>query len=518
MNTVRKARITWDVEGDENSKFFHGILKQKRQQQMVKGIMIDGEWITKHHQVKMAFFKFNKDKFEDHDSEMNLGSVMPQVMLDVNDSNELEALVTVDEIKASVWDSGSQKAQGPEGFSFLFLKLYWELLKSDVEASMGNFFYTFVMPKAKILAIRLEKVVDKVVIPEQSAFISGRQILDGPIMLSEIMVWYKKRNQISSVLVNESPTSEFPIKRGLRQGDPLSSFLFIIVMEGLHVALQDAIDLVMDNIICVLHVFYLTSDMVPFTYLGLPIGSNMNLITNWHPLIDHFHKKLSSWKANLLYVGGRLTLIKAVLGSIGIYYLSIFKFLKSVLKSLESHRVFFFWGGSGDQNKMAWIKWDNILASYEKGGLNIGSLKAFNLSFLQKWRWRLMTKPNSLWVRVIKAIHGDDTRFDQNECKISVGNCSSIRFWKDNWIGNGSLHSKYNRLFHLDIDANRLLSGRISNGIWSWNWSRQNLGSRNEEALENLFSEVVHVSVNNSLDSWQWSIANDGVLYSYACG
>ncbi|GKE20393.1 hypothetical protein Tco_1431905 [Tanacetum coccineum] len=93
-----------------------------------------------------------------------------------------------------------------------------------------------------------------------------------------------------------------------------------------------------------------------------------------------------------------------------------------------------------------------------------------------------------------------------------VGNGSSIRFWKDNLIGNGSLSSKYNRLFHLDVDANCLLSGRLSNGIWSWNWSRQNLGSRNEEALENLLSEVVHVSVNNSPDSWQWSIANDGVF------
>ncbi|GKC64656.1 hypothetical protein Tco_1097254, partial [Tanacetum coccineum] len=412
MNTVRKARITWDVEGDENSKFFHGILKQKRQQQMVKGIMIDGEWITKHHQVKMAFFKFNKDKFEDHDSEMNLGSVMPQVMLDVNDSNELEALVTVDEIKASVWDSGSQKAQGPEGFSFLFLKLYWELLKSDVEASMGNFFYTFVMPKAKILAIRLEKVVDKVVSPEQSAFISGRQILDGPIMLSEIMVWYKKRNQISSVLVHESPTSEFPIRRGLRQGDPLSPFLFIIVMEGLHIALQNAVD----------------------------IGLKLNIA-----------------KSNVYGVGVSSEEIEDIARATGCAP-----------------------GGSGDQKKMAWIKWDNILASYEKGGLNIGSLKAFNLALFKKWRWRLVTNPDSLW--------------------------------KDNWIGNGSLSSRYNRLFHSDVDANCLLSDRLSNGIWSWNWSRQNLGSKNEEALDNLLSEVVHVSVNNMLDSWQWSIANDGVF------
>ncbi|GKC59184.1 hypothetical protein Tco_1086782 [Tanacetum coccineum] len=91
---------------------------------MVKGIMIDGEWITDPYRVKMAFFNFYKDKFEDHDSEMNLGTVTPQVMLDVNDSNELEALVTVDEIKAAVWDCGSQKAPGPDGFSFLFLKSY----------------------------------------------------------------------------------------------------------------------------------------------------------------------------------------------------------------------------------------------------------------------------------------------------------------------------------------------------------------------------------------------------------
>lgn len=42
--------------------------------------------------------------------------------------------------------------------------------------------------------------------------------------------------------MNGSPTSEFQLERGLRQGGPLSPLLFIIVMEGLHVVVVDAIE------------------------------------------------------------------------------------------------------------------------------------------------------------------------------------------------------------------------------------------------------------------------------------
>ncbi|GJX81978.1 hypothetical protein Tco_0331459 [Tanacetum coccineum] len=86
---------------------------------------------------------------------------------------------------------------------------------------------------------------------------------------------------------------------------------------------------------------------LPFTYLGLPIGSNMNLISNWQPLIDRFQSILSSWKANMLSIGSRLTLIKAVLGSLGIYYLSIFKAPELILEALERYRAIFFGCGIG---------------------------------------------------------------------------------------------------------------------------------------------------------------------------
>ncbi|GKE24724.1 putative RNA-directed DNA polymerase, eukaryota, reverse transcriptase zinc-binding domain protein [Tanacetum coccineum] len=138
---------------------------------------------------------------------------------------------------------------------------------------------------SKILANRLAMVISAVVSEVQTAFIKEHQIVDGPFIMDEIISWarlYKKkifilkvdferafdtlnwsfldsimaqmgfssklRNWISaclhsaftSILVNGSPTPEFKLEKGLRQGDPLSPFLFILVVEDLNVVLEEA--------------------------------------------------------------------------------------------------------------------------------------------------------------------------------------------------------------------------------------------------------------------------------------
>ncbi|XP_035838104.1 uncharacterized protein LOC118485768 [Helianthus annuus] len=145
---------------------------------------------------------------------------------------EAERLVepfSILEIKSSVWECDGDKALGPDGFNFKFLKRCWVGLEADFVAFFNKFHlggglnpgctasFIALIPKvkdpmgfsdfrpislvgcinkvlSKVLVNQLKEVIGKLVSPEQSAFLSGRSILDGPLMLNEIVRWLRKSN------------------------------------------------------------------------------------------------------------------------------------------------------------------------------------------------------------------------------------------------------------------------------------------------------------------------------------
>lgn len=248
---------------------------------------------------------------------------LPFKSLSGKQAEELTAPFSRVEIDEVINSCDSQKAPGPDGYNCKFIKEAWEIIKEDVYKMVEKFWATNLLPKgsnvafvalipkndkpegfndfrpismvgcsykivAKLLARRIQKVMNSLIGPHQSSFVAGRQILDGTLIAGEIIETCKRKrisatmlkldfhkafnsiswenlewtlvqmgfrvkwrewiractmNAAASIIINGSPTKPFNLHRGLRQGDPLSPFLFDIVVETLSLVIQKATDM-----------------------------------------------------------------------------------------------------------------------------------------------------------------------------------------------------------------------------------------------------------------------------------
>ncbi|GKB84663.1 RNA-directed DNA polymerase, eukaryota, reverse transcriptase zinc-binding domain protein [Tanacetum coccineum] len=119
----------------------------------------------------------------------------------------------------------------------------------------------------------------------------------------------------------------------------------------------------------------------------------MYRVNSWRHLVNKLQTRLAKWKSKLMSIGGRLTIAKSVIGSLGICYLSLFPLPAHVNKQLESIRARFFGGIDDNAKKIHCVKWDLILNSKEKGGLDVGVF--FNEGTI--------TQKSGVWASIVKA-------------------------------------------------------------------------------------------------------------------
>ncbi|GJS71212.1 hypothetical protein Tco_0704053 [Tanacetum coccineum] len=195
---------------------------------------------------------------------------------------------------------------------------------------------------------------------------------------------------------------------------------------------------------------------------GITLGFRMSMYFPWPVLLDRFQSKLSLWKANLLSIRGRHTLIKAVLGSLGIYYFLIFKVPEYILNSLERSRAMFLWGVL----KLL----TSLVSKSGVGGCHCtrtrSGLKLSKLYMIRKVA--LITMVASISVRGLEL------------------------------------------LYRLESEKDCLIIHRIDHGQWRWNWSRPNLGARNSTDLLDMLVEISFADINEVEDTCVWSLGTDG--------
>ncbi|GKA64547.1 RNA-directed DNA polymerase, eukaryota, reverse transcriptase zinc-binding domain protein, partial [Tanacetum coccineum] len=410
------------------------------------------------------------------------------------------------------------------------------------------------------------------------------------------------RSSRGSIILNGSPTEEFQFHKGLKQGDPLSPLLFILVMESLHLSFNRVEEaglfngIQLNSSINISHLFY-ADDAVfvgqwceknintlvhilecffrasglrinmsksklmglnvdngkikeaalklgcltlkpPFTYLGSTVGGSMSRIQAWDGVVERVKSRLSKWKVKMLSIGGRLTLLKSVLGSMAIYQMSIHKAPLGVLRNLESLRSHFFNGCAPNNQKASWVNWKNALASKEKGGLGISSLYALNRGLMFKWYWRFFTKDSSLWSRVIKAIYGDSGGLERNTfatytscwsnivkevtsldekglnlCNaicFKLGNGEKARFWEDRWLDGMLFKTLFPRLYALELCKDCTVASKICDYTFDSSFRRPPRGGVEQEQFMALLSLVKDIQLVPMEDRWSWSLSSSG--------
>ncbi|GKB71713.1 hypothetical protein Tco_0933125 [Tanacetum coccineum] len=101
-----------------------------------------GSWVTNPYLIKDEVFDFFSSKFaEDSFSRPALVSNFFKKLFDAQ-SSSLESPFSLEEIKIAVWECGNDKSLGLDGFTFNFIKKFWDLHSPDINKFVMHFHET----------------------------------------------------------------------------------------------------------------------------------------------------------------------------------------------------------------------------------------------------------------------------------------------------------------------------------------------------------------------------------------
>ncbi|GJY65385.1 RNA-directed DNA polymerase, eukaryota, partial [Tanacetum coccineum] len=554
----QKAKIHWSIEGDENSKYFHGILNKRRSQLVIRGVLVDGDWISDPSKVKDEFFNHFKKQFSPPQSSRICFDYVFPTRLSSDQVEELERDVSYDEVKGAIWDCGTNKSPGPDGFSFEFYRKYWSFIDQDIFMAVKDFFMNGCFPRgcnysfialilkiqdakfvkdfrpisliesvykiiAKILANRLCLVLPYLISDVQSAFVSNRQILDGPFILNELISWCKHKNfngmifkvdfekafdsvkwdyldktlkafgfgqkwctwiggclknAMGSVLVNGNPSSEFQFFKGLKQGDPLSHFLFILIMEMLHLSFMRILNVGLYNGISL-------NDS--FTISHLFYADDVVFVGEWND--TNIYTLLNVLKCFYLASGLKINLHKSKLMGIGVNT-SVVETAANLISCSILSSPFNYLGVKVGSNMSRISSWDDVVS---KVSSRLSKWKLKSLSIALFGNHGALGKPlrmyrRSNWIDIIHAIQ-------------SLNDKGDIAF-KD----------QFKRLYTLDVRKSISVADKLGHPSIYHSFRRLPRGGIEQEILNLLCSKVDAFVLPNMDDQWSWSLEGLGVF------
>lgn len=141
---------------------------------------------------------------------------------------------------------------------------------------------------------------------------------------------------------------------------------------------------------------------MPFTYLGLPLGTSKPTILDLMPLVCSAELRLTSMIAMMSY-SGKLSWLNATVTSLLIYAMCTLKFSPKLIEMLDKIRRRCLWTKKTEQgdkcNSLA--AWDMVCKPKKHGGLGVINIKVQNDALIMKLLHKFYSKLDVPWVHLI---------------------------------------------------------------------------------------------------------------------
>jgi len=106
---------------------------------------------------------------------------------------------------------------------------------------------------------------------------------------------------------------------------------------------------------------------MPFTYLGLPMGTTKPHIEDFTPMMNRIERRLSACSTWLSY-SGRLEMVNSAITPITTYAMCTIKLPKGVIDNIDRARKQCLWRGNDAQKKGGnLVAWEVVMQPKEKG-------------------------------------------------------------------------------------------------------------------------------------------------------
>nr|XP_023896924.1 uncharacterized protein LOC112008814 [Quercus suber] len=565
-----KSRVNWLVNGERNTSFFHVTTLVRRKRNRINAIKNTvGEWVFEEEDI------MNARLTEADCLDLNQAVTDEEITVALRSMKPYKApgpdglhagffqrfwLTVGSLVKKEVRQIFATKKM-PEYLNKTHLILIPkiqgpETLGNYRPISLCNTTYKLV---TKILVNRIKPVLGNLISPVQTAFIPGRRGTDNAIIVQELihsiskakgkegymaikidlvkaydkLEWDFIRERLfhinlptdlidlimscistatTSILFNGGTMDPILPSRGIRQGDPLSPYIFILCMDWLGQLIEGKCAEKLWNPVkssksgpSFSHLFF-TDDLVLFA------KANQDNCSTIRDVLDEFCDKsgqsVSEAKSRVFFSPNvdrdNRESLSDILGfqstrSLGKYigipirhpgssshdFDFILDQMKQKLAGWKANLL------SMAGRRLHWIGWHKVTKTKKEGGLGFQTVKGRNTALLAKLNWRLHSEKDALWTRVLKRKYCSSRRINSpNPNKLpcsqvwkgikkgaatfvkgarwSLGKDSNLNFWSDSWSELGPLRSVIQGPIEPDIERLRV-KDILTDGSWDWN-------------------------------------------------